>query len=109
MLFQQRLADLLARQRPTDPQIAVMLIDLDRFKEINDTLGHATGDLLLQEVAARLRRGVADRVTVARLGGDEFALLDPAQSGPGRRGRAGEAASGRSCTGRSRTRTSSSR
>jgi diguanylate cyclase (GGDEF)-like protein len=82
VFFQQRLADVLARQRPTDPQIAVMLIDLDRFKEINDTLGHATGDLLLQEVAERLRRGVADRVTVARLGGDEFALLDPAQSGP---------------------------
>jgi diguanylate cyclase (GGDEF)-like protein len=82
VLFQQRLADLLARQRPGDPQIAVMLIDLDRFKEINDTLGHATGDLLLQEVAARLLGGVPDRVTVARLGGDEFALLDPAQSGP---------------------------
>jgi diguanylate cyclase (GGDEF)-like protein len=81
VMFQQRLADLLARRRPTDPQIAVMLIDLDRFKEINDTLGHATGDLLLQEVARRLRRGVADRVTVARLGGDEFALLDPAQDG----------------------------
>jgi diguanylate cyclase (GGDEF)-like protein len=82
VLFQQRLADLLARRRPADPQIAVMLIDLDRFKEINDTLGHSTGDLLLQEVAARLRRVVPDRVTVARLGGDEFALLDPAQSGP---------------------------
>jgi diguanylate cyclase (GGDEF)-like protein len=82
VLFQQRLADLLDRRRPTDPQIAVMLIDLDRFKEINDTLGHATGDLLLQEVAARLRRSVADRVTVARLGGDEFALLDPSQTGP---------------------------
>ena len=81
VLFQQRLADLLARQRPADPQIAVMLIDLDRFKEINDTLGHATGDLLLQEVASRLRNVVADRVTVSRLGGDEFALLDPAQSG----------------------------
>ena len=82
VLFQQRLADVLARQRPTDPQLAVMLIDLDRFKEINDTLGHATGDLLLQEVADRLRRSVSDSVTVARLGGDEFALLDPAQTGP---------------------------
>ncbi len=82
VFFQQRLADLLARQRPSDSQIAVMLIDLDRFKEINDTLGHATGDLLLQEVAERLRRGVAPEVTVARLGGDEFALLDPSRSGP---------------------------
>jgi diguanylate cyclase (GGDEF)-like protein len=82
VFFQQRLGDLLARQRPSDLQIAVMLIDLDRFKEINDTLGHATGDLLLQEVAERLRRGVAAGVTVARLGGDEFALLAPTQGGP---------------------------
>jgi diguanylate cyclase (GGDEF)-like protein len=82
VFFQQRLADLVARQRPTDPQLIVMLIDLDRFKEINDTLGHATGDLLLQEVAERLRRAVPEGVTVARLGGDEFALLDPAQDGP---------------------------
>ncbi|MDQ1533929.1 MAG: hypothetical protein QOF28_1690, partial [Actinomycetota bacterium] len=81
VLFQQRLADVLARQRSTDPQIVVLLIDLDRFKEINDTLGHDAGDLLLQEVAARLVRSVPERVTVARLGGDEFALLDPAQSG----------------------------
>ncbi len=79
VLFQQRLADLIARRRPTDPRIAVMLIDLDRFKEINDTLGHATGDLLLVEIAARLRSSTPNRVTVARLGGDEFALLDPAQ------------------------------
>jgi diguanylate cyclase (GGDEF)-like protein len=82
VLFQQRLADVLARRRPDDPQITVMLIDLDRFKEINDTLGHSTGDLLLKEVASRLSRAVPDRVTVARLGGDEFALLDPAQIGP---------------------------
>ena len=77
VLFQQRVTDVLARRRPSDPLTAVMLIDLDRFKEINDTLGHATGDLLLQEVARRLRRAVGDRVTVARLGGDEFALLHP--------------------------------
>jgi diguanylate cyclase (GGDEF)-like protein len=77
VFFHQRLTELLDRQRPTDPPVAVMLIDLDRFKEINDTLGHATGDLLLQEVAERLRSGVAAGVTVARLGGDEFALLDP--------------------------------
>jgi diguanylate cyclase (GGDEF)-like protein len=82
VLFQQRLADVLARRRPADPQITVMLIDLDRFKEINDTLGHSTGDLLLKEVADRLRRAVPERVTVARLGGDEFALLDPAVSEP---------------------------
>jgi diguanylate cyclase (GGDEF)-like protein len=77
VLFQQRVTDVLARRRPSDPLTAVMLIDLDRFKEINDTLGHATGDLLLQEVARRLRRAVGERVTVARLGGDEFAVLHP--------------------------------
>ncbi len=82
VLFQQRVTDLLARRRPTDPLVTVMLIDLDRFKEVNDTLGHATGDLLLQEVARRLRRAVGDKVTVARLGGDEFAVLDPGQALP---------------------------
>ena len=61
VLFQQRLADVLARRRPDDPQITVMLIDLDRFKEINDTLGHSTGDLLLKEVAARLAAGPRPR------------------------------------------------
>jgi diguanylate cyclase (GGDEF)-like protein len=79
VLFHQRLSELIARRRPTDPRVAVMLIDLDRFKEINDTLGHGTGDLLLQELALRLRNDVPDAVTVARLGGDEFAVLDPGQ------------------------------
>jgi diguanylate cyclase (GGDEF)-like protein len=83
VLFQQRLADLLARRRPNDGRVAVMLIDLDRFKEINDTLGHSTGDLLLEEIATRLRHGVPDRVTVARLGGDEFAVLDPSEEETG--------------------------
>jgi diguanylate cyclase (GGDEF)-like protein len=57
---------------------AVMLIDLDHFKEINDTLGHHAGDVLLQEVAARLSAELADAGTVARLGGDEFGVLLPA-------------------------------
>ena len=66
---------------------ALLLLDLDHFKEINDTLGHAAGDVLLQEIGARLRRFVRATDVVARLGGDEFALLltgldEPAQAGP---------------------------
>src|SRR4051812_13494093 len=55
----------------------VMILDLDRFKDVNDTLGHQQGDLLLVEVAARLRSAVRGSGTVARLGGDEFAVLVP--------------------------------
>jgi len=55
--------------------VAIVLLDLDRFKDVNDTLGHAIGDRLLCEVSERLLRAVGDQATVARLGGDEFALV----------------------------------
>lgn len=55
--------------------VAIVLLDIDRFKDVNDTLGHAIGDRLLCEIAERLLRTVSGRATVARLGGDEFALV----------------------------------
>ncbi len=76
-LFNDRAEQAVARARRVGERVAVMIIDLDRFKEVNDTLGHHSGDVLLQEVAQRLTRAVRDSDTIARLGGDEFAVLLP--------------------------------
>ena len=74
-LLQDRVATALAAARRTGTPVALLMMDLDQFKEINDTLGHSTGDRLLQEVARRLEHLLRDCDTVARLGGDEFAVL----------------------------------
>ena len=82
-LFRDRIEQAITAGRRADVASAVMLIDLDHFKEINDTLGHHAGDRLLEEVAHRLEQSLGERDTVARLGGDEFGVLLPALRRPG--------------------------
>jgi diguanylate cyclase (GGDEF)-like protein/PAS domain S-box-containing protein len=75
VLFRDRMTQALAHAQRRNQMVAMMFLDLDRFKIINDTLGHAVGDKLLQNVAHRLRESLRKEDTVARLGGDEFMLL----------------------------------
>ncbi|MEX0683515.1 MAG: EAL domain-containing protein [Dehalococcoidia bacterium] len=77
MLFEDRLNVALAQARRSKEMLAVLFLDLDRFKLVNDTIGHAGGDELLRQVAADLEEVVRDGDTVARNGGDEFTLLLP--------------------------------
>jgi diguanylate cyclase (GGDEF)-like protein len=77
VLFHDRLTLALRHAHRNKKKLSVMFLDLDRFKTINDTLGHAVGDQLLQGVAGRLRRLLREDDTVSRLGGDEFTLLLP--------------------------------
>ncbi|KEO81374.1 GGDEF domain-containing protein [Tumebacillus flagellatus] len=77
MLFKERMHEAVETSLATVGQFAVMFLDLDRFKLVNDTLGHTIGDLLLIEAAQRLRECVKPDHTVARLGGDEFVVLLP--------------------------------
>jgi diguanylate cyclase (GGDEF)-like protein/PAS domain S-box-containing protein len=74
-LFADRVQHALTRSRRGGPAVGVMFIDLDDFKTVNDSLGHAAGDTVLQEVARRLQTAVRPGDTVARFGGDEFAIL----------------------------------
>lgn len=75
--FEAHLRDAMALSRSEDRLIALLYLDMDRFKAVNDIHGHATGDLLLQSFALRLRRCVRNQDHVARLGGDEFAVILP--------------------------------
>ncbi|TWT92475.1 Cyclic di-GMP phosphodiesterase Gmr [Botrimarina colliarenosi] len=75
--FQVRLKDALNAASPSGDRVALFLIDMDGFKEINDTLGHPIGDEALIEIASRLRNEFGDYADVARLGGDEFCIIYP--------------------------------
>jgi PAS domain S-box/PAS domain S-box/PAS domain S-box/PAS domain S-box/diguanylate cyclase (GGDEF) domain len=77
LLFKDRVSVAISHAQRQTARVAVLFLDLDRFKVINDSLGHSIGDHLLQSVAARVQSCVRDSDTVARLGGDEFTLLLP--------------------------------
>lgn len=74
-LFDEILSKALLEAGRNETMLAVLFVDLDRFKEINDTYGHETGDVVLTEAARRLRSSVRKGDTVSRMGGDEFVLI----------------------------------
>jgi diguanylate cyclase (GGDEF)-like protein len=80
-MFSKMLEQGLQEAKRYDRQLAVFFVDLDRFKNINDTLGHQSGDLLLQEMATRLKSCLRESDCVARLGGDEFVIMVPSLNG----------------------------
>jgi diguanylate cyclase (GGDEF)-like protein len=77
LLFMDRLAQAMAQADRDERLVAIMLLDLDRFKAINDTFGHSVGDLLLKHIAERLSGAMRTSDTIARLGGDEFTAMLP--------------------------------
>ncbi len=74
-LFKERIDEALASSRRLEPGFAVLLLDLDKFKSVNDALGHQCGDALLKQVADRIKAQIRDADTAARIGGDEFAVI----------------------------------
>ncbi len=82
VLFHERLDEALARVRRDKEMVAILYLDLDNFKHVNDTLGHPAGDRLLTTMAERLRGCVHEGDVVARFGGDEFAVLQTSTGGP---------------------------
>jgi diguanylate cyclase (GGDEF)-like protein len=76
-LFRERLSAAIAAAGPEARPVAVMILDIDHFKDTNDAFGHEVGDAVLREIAPRLRRGATESLEIARIGGDEFAMLLP--------------------------------
>jgi diguanylate cyclase (GGDEF)-like protein/PAS domain S-box-containing protein len=87
LLFQSRMEHALDSAHRQSEQVALLLIDLDRFKDVNDSLGHPAGDELLQKVVERVRKRLRDEDTLARLGGDEFVVLLERMANPQDAGR----------------------
>jgi diguanylate cyclase (GGDEF)-like protein/PAS domain S-box-containing protein len=75
LLFGERISEALTERRPDGTSMAVMFVDLDHFKVVNDSLGHGSGDAVIEQAANRLESAVRGRDVLARLGGDEFAIL----------------------------------
>jgi len=75
LLFMERLKQGIVYARRRESSLALFFLDLDGFKKINDSMGHTSGDLLLQEVASRLKKNIRESDTVSRLGGDEFTII----------------------------------
>jgi diguanylate cyclase (GGDEF)-like protein len=89
-LFNDRLRQAIAAALRNRKRLALMFIDLDKFKPVNDTFGHGVGDLLLQEVALRIQDCLRESDTAARVGGDEFVILLPSIETQGDAGKVGE-------------------